>query len=163
MTSLIWSFPDPNWKFCYNDFRAFAMPFSLVSLLLPMYFDMHDRITVGTEIYGDSRVSLKKLWVYYSLFGARWFLFVCIKLFRYFSYLSVTGFWQGGREGMFVSQKSFPVLSLAKTVCYWKTVVLWIGLFSTCACTECSTWTEATRSCFPFWSALLFFVNSCFN
>lgn len=37
------------------------MPFSLVSLLLPTHFNVHDRINVGTEIYGDSRVSLKKL------------------------------------------------------------------------------------------------------
>lgn len=36
------------------------MLFSLVSLLLPTYFNLHDRINVRTEIYRDSRVSLKK-------------------------------------------------------------------------------------------------------
>lgn len=37
------------------------MPFSLISLLLPTYFNVHDRNNVGTEIFGGSSVSLKKL------------------------------------------------------------------------------------------------------
>lgn len=37
------------------------MPSSLISLLLPMYFNVHDRINVGTEIFGSSSVSLKEL------------------------------------------------------------------------------------------------------
>lgn len=35
------------------------MPFPLVSLFLPPYFDVHDRINVGTGIYWGSRVSLR--------------------------------------------------------------------------------------------------------
>lgn len=37
------------------------MPFPLVSLFLPPYFNVHDRINVGTGIYWGSRVSLEKL------------------------------------------------------------------------------------------------------
>lgn len=37
------------------------MPSSLISLLLPKYFNVYNRINVGSDIFGVSSVSLKKL------------------------------------------------------------------------------------------------------
>lgn len=105
------------------------MPFSLVSLLLPTYFNVHDRINAGTEIYGDSRVSLKKLssvecitvcnnsqMILISVHEMIQIFFIFIS----YRFLAEVGGW-GTLE---VSPKSFPVLSLAKAACYWNTVVL---------------------------------------
>lgn len=137
MTTPIWSFPDPNCKFRHDDFRLTAMSFSLLFLLLPTYFSARDRTNVGTETYGDSKFEENvKCWVYYSLFRARWFLLVCIKWFRiFFIFISYRVLVKGGKEGsgegmLEISQRSFPLLSLAKRACYWNSsAVNWTFLY----------------------------------
>lgn len=167
MATLIWSFPDPNWKFCYVDFRVFAMPVSLVSLFLSTYFNIHDSIKVGTEIYGDSRMSLKKLSSVECItvcsepddsYLCAWNdsdIFHIYRLQAFGGELGGAG--RGGRAWGF--PKQFSSIILGKDGCYWNTVVLQIGLFSLCAFTECSTWTRATKIFFAIRSALPLLIH----
>lgn len=76
------------------------MLFSLVSLLLPTYFNLHDRIIVRTEIYRESRVSLKKFLSVLQFVQSQMILTCVHEMIQvFFIFIGYRFLVEGGRQG----------------------------------------------------------------